>query len=63
MYAQAQSHRYMGKNDKQMLKHVTRGEGKCNSNNDCTYGVCIKGACECQDGYTGPTCKVRLYDV
>ena len=53
----------MGKNDKQMLKHVTRGEGKCTSNNDCTYGVCIKGACECQDGYTGPTCKVRVWRI
>lgn len=58
LWIEAHKYRYMRLGDKEPLKKVAKGGGKCKKHDDCHKGSCHWGRCRCEEGWVGPKCMV-----
>lgn len=60
LWIEAHKYRYMRLGDKEPIKKVKVGGGKCKGEEHCHKGSCHWGKCRCEEGWTGPWCQVTL---
>lgn len=58
LFIEAHKFRYMREGDKEPLKKIMVGGGKCKGDDGCHMGTCHWGKCKCEEGWVGPLCQV-----
>jgi beta-glucanase (GH16 family) len=56
VFIKGHKERYMEKGDTAPLQPVAKGGAYCDTDDDCGHGTCENGLCQCEKGFTGPTC-------